>query len=195
MNFPWTRHLQRYEYPSQKGYVYKKQVLDAGCGTMFGAYRLSTQATLVYAVDLNHIHIERALAKRILADSRPERVVPLNINIYDFHQKVDVCVAIEFIEHLEDPHRFIEHISNLCTHLFLTTPVVEFTRVTRNPNHVKEYSERDLQKIISEKFDILDVVYQLPTMEITREANAGEDSLEIGHVVQMLWCRKSENGE
>ena len=52
MNYPLTRHLQRYEYVSEKGYVDGKVVVDMGCGPFaMGSFILTPRAKFVYAID------------------------------------------------------------------------------------------------------------------------------------------------
>lgn len=186
MNFPWVRHWQRYEYVKRKGYVGGKVVVDLGCGIPFGSYSMadpsynaSEVAKLVFAVDQNHHSLtEFSCANVIIVDG----------NLYDFCAKVDVCVTIEVFEHMSDPGKFINHLSTICKNLFITTPLAKITGKTRNPDHIAEYSAKDFDGFIKDKFVIIDKKYQTGDMRIVSEAKCQGDSYDYNHIVQMAWC-------
>ncbi len=182
MNFPLTRHLQRYEYVIQKGYCYNKVIADIGCGlNPLGSYLMCNDSKLVYAVDL--------LVNKIGLNSN---VVLVNDSLFNFVGKVDTVVAIEVFEHMPKPSEFIEHLSNICSNAFITTPLVEFTHCSRNKDHIAEYSSTDFDRIVEEHFSIVDKVYQFSDMSLCDMGVPNGDSLDTGHVVQMVWC-KSKN--
>ena len=193
MNFPWVRHWQRYEYIIQKGYVEGKVVADIGCGIPFGSYAMidpspcpgRKTASAIFAVDLNVCHITNFVS--------PDLYI-VRKNLYDFHIKVDVCVAVEVIEHMAEPYKFINHMASLCKNLFITTPLSDTTRKTRNSDHVSEYSARDFDAIINKRFEIVDKKYQLGDLSIVDKAKYSGDSMDANHVVQMVWCKR-KNGK
>jgi hypothetical protein len=177
--------MQRYEYPTLKGYTYDKVVADFGCGQLpLGAYAMAYQAKLVFAIDL-----------QITEVPHNEKVVLVRDSLFEFTKEVDVITAVEVFEHMPNPEFFINYMSKLCKNAFITTPLVEFTHRSRNLQHVAEYSDSDFNRIISVGFDIVDKVYQHGDMSITKEAKPNGDSFDNGHVVQMVWCRSKHNAK
>jgi predicted RNA methylase len=191
MNFPFTRHFQRYEYITRSGYIDDKTVLDLGCGTIgTGAYLLTSRAKFVIAIDKK---VVPSLTVGLNMDSHSDRLVFVCGDLYNFDRREDVVVAIEVFEHMEDPKGFISHTSGICDYAFITTPLAETTEKTKNLEHVFEYSSRDFDGIVEDKFEILDKVYQHGDLSITKEAKSNGCSFDYGHVVQMVWAR-SRNG-
>jgi SAM-dependent methyltransferase len=189
MNFPITRHLQRYEYISELGYVRDRVVADFGCGCGFGAYILTSNAKFVYGVDYRTVATQIA---GINGSAHKDRFFFVHGSLFDFEKKVDVCVLVEVFEHVEDPEYLMQHVSSIGEFAFITTPLAEVTGKTRNPDHIAEYSSKDFDTIVSRHFDILDKVYQHSDMTITKEAVSKGDSFTTEHVVQMVWCRRKD---
>ena len=192
MNFPHTRHFQRYEYIVQAGHVNNRTVADLGCGTVgVGAFLLTSRAKFVFAIDEK---VDPNFFFGTNDDARRDRLFVLREDLRNFETKVDVVVAVEVFEHMPDAEGFVSHISEICDFAFITTPLVETTGKTVNPAHVKEYSAGDFDRIVSRKFDIIDKVYQHADLSITKEAVPHGDSFNFGHVVQMVWAR-NRNGK
>ena len=190
MNYPWCRHHQRYEYVINMGYVRDKIVIDVGSGLPYGAIAMTSSAKLVYAVDPK---VGEVLGKIILSMS-PRNTVRDNVklvacNIFDVKKKVDVCIAVEIFEHMEDPALFVAKLSTLCSYAFITTPLARTTEVTPNQEHVAEYSARDFDKIVGRSFEIESKVYQTADLRIEKETMPNGCSFQDGHVVQMAWCK------
>lgn len=89
-------HKWRYEQavPLVRG----KSVLDAGCGVGYGSFMMSGQAKQIFSIDDSSEAIEFAKqnwsAKNIIYECHDFLEMPSS--------DVDVIVAFEFIEHLED---------------------------------------------------------------------------------------------
>lgn len=198
MDFPVSRHLQRYEYVQQKGYVTNRKVIDLGCGDGSSMSILAMNATKVLGVDKKMPPKEWTFTSFCGSD-RLSKCMFYNIDIFDLETyeipfRIDVATAIEVFEHIPNPNRLINLVAKLAENLFITTPLVDVTGKTRNPDHVVEYSAKDFEDIVSKRFDIIDKVYQLSDMSIVNEAIPNGDSIDPSHVVQMLWCkRKKEN--
>ena len=191
MNFPWTRHFQRYEYILLMQYVDGKMVADVGCGFPYGASALTATAKLVYAVDCSvGTWKNNKIISLAPVGTRMDKLVLIDDDLFNFYAKVDVITAVEVFEHIVDPKKFITHLSKFCENLFLTTPMVEHTGKTDNTSHVAEYSREDFDSIVEEKFEILDKKYQLADLSIVNNAKPCGSSINHGHVVQMAWCRR-----
>lgn len=184
--YPFTRHLQRYEYIVESRLVDDKVVADVGCGIAVGAIFMTSVAKMVYGIDPKLANIQLF---GINGNAKKERFQPVADDLFNFKHKVDVVTAVEVFEHMPDPEKFIRHISSICDYAFLTTPLAEITGKSRNPEHVAEYSDEDFNKLVGVGFDIIEKRYQLATMVITDRADPCWDSLNPGHVVQMVWCR------
>jgi len=190
MNFPWTRHFQRYEYAVAKGYVDNKTVVDLGCGDgARGIGMLSSRATYVYGIDerlVDDVMIE------LMNDAwRDKNIQTIKRNMFNvtFDGKADVIIAIEVIEHMEDVDKFMDLCTRIGNTLFVTTPLVEVTGKTRNPTHAREYSNKDFIEVLSKRYSDITVVYQQSDLSITNEPVVkGIDSMATDHVVQMAWC-------
>lgn len=190
MNFPWTRHAQRYEYIVRNGYIEDKTVVDLGCGIPMGTYALSAVAKRVYGVDLELDLLGKVPVWTFNA-ARPDRVFLIKDNLFVFQHKVDVCVAVEVFEHMFSPGELIEHMASIGEYAFITTPLAKVTGKTRNAEHIAEYSAKDFEQIVTNRFDIVDRRYQLGDLQIVNKASPNGDSIDLGHVVQMLWCKRN----
>lgn len=184
MDFPHSRHFQRYEYIAEREFTRDKTVMDVGAGSGYGSRILCSIAKRVYAVD------PKIVSRQVFSTN----VIPVPDSIYDITVKVDICVAIEVFEHMQDPRGFVKKISELCEYAFFTTPLAKRTGETRNQEHIKEYSKEDFIEIVGEQFEIIERVCQKSDLTIVPDAEPNGDSFKKGHVVQMVWCR-SKNGK
>lgn len=187
MYYPFTRHLQRYEYITRSGHISDKVVVDLGCGVCVGTCIFTELATFVFAVD-NQVDTGKVFS--IDGQARLGRLHVIRGNLFQFTARVDVATAIEVFEHISPPERLIDHMASICTHAFLTTPLAKKTAPTVNPEHVAEYSAKDFDRIIGKRFKILEKVYQHADMHISETAKPSGCSFDVEHVVQMVWCKR-----
>ena len=90
MNFPYTRHYQRYEYITRKGYVTNGTVIDAGCGAIpYGVFILAITAARIYCVDTT-LQLDVPLGG--LWGSRGEGIV------WFYNALRTILIAIPFLE-------------------------------------------------------------------------------------------------
>ncbi len=190
MNYTLTRHLQRHEYILNSGYVTDRTVVDLGCGFGIGASLFSSVAKFVFAVDK---YMDKDHLFSIAPNLRRDKLFFVESDIFDFMHHIDVAVLVEVFEHISNPYKLVEHVASICDYAFFTTPLAKITGKTINPDHIAEYSAEDFDRLIGEKFEILDKVYQNGDLTITKTAEFSGSSFDPGHVVQMVWCR-SKNG-
>lgn len=139
-------HLEEFQkvhnwYMEAMKYCIGKIVVDVGCGHAFGSFLLSLVAEKVHGIDKND-----------LTDT--DEVLP--IHDFTFHMMdldkepvditSDVCVAIELIEHLNNPEDFLKNLKSKA--LFFTVPCYG----NKNEFHMREYSEESLKKLITENY-------------------------------------------
>lgn len=205
-----TRHYQRYEHLAIKGYVDSKRVLDVGCSFGYGTMLLSNYAEHVIGIDPilgehdENCRISNGIEMPVkIAGVNPSKVLgTLKFNMYplkweaiDYNAtKADVVVAIEVIEHLEHPEKFLFAAAKIGKNLFLTTPLAAVTGKTDNEEHVIEYSHDDLLKLVSKDFNVLEESYQTGDMVICGKAEPTGTSMDPNHTVQMLWLESKYNG-
>lgn len=196
MNYPYTRHFQRYEYVVKRGWVDGKNVVDIGCGNAIGSHILSHGARHVYACDPCLEGIVGTPFVFLITPGLPNQgnvtFAPLEFELLD---KTDVAVAIEVFEHFANPRASIHEIAKRCDHAFLTTPLALVTSKTTNSTHTAEYSAEDFDNYVSESFEILEKKYQTADMQILDKAEPNGDSCNNGHVVQMIWGRSTYGQE
>jgi len=96
-------NLDRYLYALK--FLEDKTVIDLGCGAGFGTYLYSLVAKKVYAIDYSTQAISEAMGsfnfpKKNVEFIKLDLTKPEEIANIPEH---DVCVALEILEHLEDP--------------------------------------------------------------------------------------------
>lgn len=194
MNFPLTRHYQRYEYIIQSGIVEGKNVLDVGCGYGYGTMILAKSAKNILGID----PILGKNAKMAYMECyRPRKAVQIDFmecDIFDFKPNItfDVAVAVEVFEHVPDPVAFIERLAEISEEIFLTTPLAQETAPTRNPEHVNEYTNEDFLSVIETKYTPQLVLFQDGAMNISFSGKYTGDSMEVTHTVQMCHATRKK---
>jgi SAM-dependent methyltransferase len=109
-------HVMRYAWATQ--FVGGKRVVDLGCGTGYGSFMLSWVADKVIGLDKSILSIEFANAN-FRADNLDYAVGNVDKLQYE---GVDVYVAFEVLEHLDDPQTLTD---NLDATLIWSVPVLD----------------------------------------------------------------------
>lgn len=188
-------HVARYRYAAR--YVRGRRVLDAGTGTGYGAVTLLAEgARLVAAVDIDHDAVEAArvtLSGRGLVVRADVLALPIRDGSFD------ACVALETIEHVRAPHRFLAEIARSLlkdSPLVLSTP----NRLSRaipheNPHHLREFSPAELVELLAEQFRVVQWAGQyLPTggpRDALREWIANSEFADLARRVLPRWLRSA----
>lgn len=103
-------NLERYLYAMSC--CKDKVVLDAGCGSGLGSYLYSLVAKKVIAVDYKEAMVKYPYKHVKFVKMDLEKEKP---------PKADICVAIEVVEHLENPEFFMENLQ--CEELVFSVPM------------------------------------------------------------------------
>ena len=85
-------------------------VLDVGCGSGFGSYLISQKAEKVVALDYSKAAINFAKKNN---QAKNVDFILSNIDDFDYQEKFDVVVMIEFLEHNVQPKSVLKRITCL----------------------------------------------------------------------------------
>lgn len=134
-------HLVRYNFALD--YCKDKTVLDASCGSGYGSEMLQRVAKSVEGLDVDKKTIEYA----------KEKYTNINFFICDlekgFPDKVyDVIVSFETIEHLANPHLFLEKAAKSCKQFIFSIPIDN----PRMKFHKVKYGLEEARSLINKYF-------------------------------------------
>lgn len=103
------------------------RVLDAACGSAYGER---------YFDPLDYLGVDR------VPTSQPNTLIA-NLDAWEMSVKVDMTLSFETIEHLSNPHHFIEQICRHTRHLIIASvPVVPTVGI--NPYHLSDFEPGEL---------------------------------------------------
>lgn len=138
-----NEHVARYAFATRmaKG----RRVLDAGCGSAYGAAKLAQEAREVLGIDISQEAVDDARQLYRAANLRFECADCLDIPAAD--GSFDLVVAFEIIEHLSDWRRFLAQVRRVLApdgQFVVSTPNRLYyaeARATLGPNpfHVHEF--------------------------------------------------------
>jgi len=154
----YLRHLSAYMLFARE-FIANKRVLEIGCGTGYGANYLSELASRVVAVDTSKECISYFQDKYgkdnlffLLADA-------LNLPFKD--DSFDIVVSFQVIEHIKPKEvlnylREIKRVLKTGGIFLVSTPnkrlrLLPFQK-SWNPEHKKEYKDKELKKLLSKVF-------------------------------------------
>jgi len=155
-------HVYRYAFATR--FVRGKRVLDIACGEGYGA------AALQKAGAANVIGVDIAEDVCLHAQNRYGLDVRLGNgeNIPLANESVEVVVSFETIEHVPDPHRFLEECVRVLApggRLIISTPnrdVYARAGVARNPYHCSEMTKEEFASALRPRFHDLRFYTQGP---------------------------------
>ena len=135
------------------------KVLDIACGGMKGPALLATKASHVIGADLDAGMINQNI-------SRTPKNLPLSFSCEDVtatsfeNESFDVITSFETIEHV-DENMYLVELDRLLMPgglLFLSTPQNSHGHIPINPQHKIEYSLEELINLVTEFFNIEEVI-------------------------------------
>jgi len=151
----WNEHVARYAFAARV--ARGRRVLDAGCGSGYGAAELAREAADVLAIDIAAEAIGYAREHYQPENLRFERASCLEIPAPD--AAFDLVVAFEIIEHLSDWRTFLAEVRRVLTpagQFLVSTPNKLYYAEARaelgpNPFHAHEFEceefERELRAV------------------------------------------------
>lgn len=151
-----NEHVARYAFAARlaKG----QRVLDAGCGSGYGAAKLAQGAREVLGIDISQEAVDGARQQYQAANLGFERADCLDIPAAD--GSFDLVVAFEIIEHLSDWRRFLEQARRVLGpdgQFVVSTPNRLYYAEARrglgpNPFHVHEFEYREFRSELQAVF-------------------------------------------
>ena len=133
-----AEHYARYNFASK--YTEGKIVLDAACGSGYGEDILKAKEYL--GVDISNNDCQTAIIQDL------EKGIDLDI-------KPDVVVSFETIEHLENPHNFLEWVKNNAKEFIFSIPVSMPSEF-----HKQVYTVDEIKDLIGSYFKDVDYFEQ-----------------------------------
>ncbi|MCS6951460.1 MAG: methyltransferase domain-containing protein [Bryobacterales bacterium] len=160
----WNEHWARYLFASRL--AWGKRVLDAGCGTGYGAAELARSARLVVGVDRCAEAVDYARARYALPNLAfvvgAGEALPLPTGW------ADLAVAFEVIEHLDDWPRLLEELRRVLAptgQALISTPNRRYYAEARagagpNPHHRHEFDYAEFREALAAVFPHLTIFLQ-----------------------------------
>jgi SAM-dependent methyltransferase len=152
----WNEHVARYCFAARM--ARGRRVLDAGCGSGYGADVLGREAREVLAIDISGDAIDYARRHYPSVNLRFERASCLEIPAPD--GSFDLVVAFELIEHLADWRAFLREVRRVLApegQFLVSTPNRLYYAEARaalgpNPFHVHEFEYGEFQRELEAVF-------------------------------------------
>jgi SAM-dependent methyltransferase len=152
----WNEHVARYWFAAR--IAHGRRVLDAGCGSGYGADVLAREAREVLGIDVSDDAIDYARQHYRAANVGFERASCLEIPAPD--GSFDLVVAFELIEHLADWRAFLREVRRVVApagQFLVSTPNQLYYAEARaalgpNPFHVHEFEYGDFQRELEAVF-------------------------------------------
>lgn len=144
---------QRLLFAYEKGQEYVSgNLLEIGCGQGRGLELMLEKCTSYTAIDKNDYVIEEL-------NKKYENLTLINQNIPPFtglaDNTYDSVVTFQVIEHIEDDKLFVSEIKRVLKPgavAVITTPNIKMS-LTRNPWHVREYTNEQLCDLLKKQFE------------------------------------------
>lgn len=160
----WNEHVARYAFAARL--CSGKRVLDAGCGSGYGAAELARTASAVVGVDLSQEAVEYAQLHYPLPNLSLLRADCIALPFAD--GSFDVVVAFEVIEHLQEWLVFLSELRRLIApggRAILSTPNRCYYLDSRgstgpNPYHTHEFTFAEFHEELSKVFPSVSIYLQ-----------------------------------
>ena len=160
----WNQHVARYTFAAR--FAKGRRALDAGCGSGYGSARLAMEALRVVAVDISAEAIDYARQHYAMPNLRFLRASCTQLPLAE--ASLDLAVAFEVIEHLQDWPAFLEEMRRVTAPdgLFIvSTPNQAYYGASRghaepNPHHVHEFDFQEFRQELRKRFPYVTIALQ-----------------------------------
>lgn len=182
----YAEHITRYQFASS--FANGKRVLDAGCGTGYGARLLASVAAEVVGFDRS-IEAIRYAIKHFNSPNLSYLVGDCE-SIPCPDASFDIIVTFEVIEHLPDPARYVQELARVLAPaglLVLSTPnkrqYSDALPGYKNPYHTHEFYFAEWDQLLTQTFPIVQHFAQEYTHALAfREFRASYDNAFVDRV-------------
>jgi SAM-dependent methyltransferase len=179
----WNEHFARYAFAARLSLG--KRVLDAGCGSGYGAAELALSAAHVTGIDPSP-EATASAASRYPAPNIHFRAASLTALPFP-NASFDLAVAFEVIEHVEDWACALAELRRVLTprgQLILSTPNKLYYAESRrlhgpNPFHVHEFEFDEFAEVLRQHFPHVSLFLQNHAEGIVFEPVAPEAAAEV----------------
>ena len=156
--FLFQEHSLRYLFASQ--FVKSKTVLDAACGTGYGAsMMLDAGAKKVVGIDNSAEAIEycKKNYKKDNLEFKTEECEKINLDV-----PFDIVVSFETIEHLKKQSHFVSEVKRILKDdgVFIVSTPNKETYPAGNPYHFREFTESEFKSFLGKYFSNVTIFYQ-----------------------------------
>jgi len=176
-------HIERYEFAARR--LPAGRLLDAGCGVGYGTRLLVERSGFVaraIGVDISPEAIAYA-QERYGAPQIDFRIG--NVLSFEDRSGFDGMVALEIVEHVQDPKALIEHLLTILRPsgvLVVSVPTTPSTDL--NPHHRHDFTERSFRKFFNQhelvEIDCLRQRQRVPIGAVLRRREARMQDLRRG---------------
>jgi 2-polyprenyl-3-methyl-5-hydroxy-6-metoxy-1,4-benzoquinol methylase len=164
-------HLARYKFALQ--FVKNRVVLDAGCGTGYGAHYLSHASKEIIGIDISESALRYARTHFLKKNLKFE-VSDLTGLTFE-NTTFDVVCCFDVIEHIEDYKKAIQEIYRVLKSdglFIISTPNKKIFSdnqpIPPNPHHIREFYLSDFQGILRSYFDDVNTYGQKESAKVEK---------------------------
>src|SRR4051812_1796330 len=173
-NYWYRRHVAVYEWIAER--CAGLRVADLACGEGYGADLLARRASQVIGVDANPEAFAHARARYRRPNLSFERGL-----VEEFGQQVDAVVFLQTIEHIHEPGRLLERISEIAPVAYISTPnrltlAPPGAEKSDNPWHLREYDKAEYRELLEPHFERVEIL----GLHHARKLRAHELALRLG---------------
>lgn len=177
-----NEHVARYAFAARM--AGGRRVLDAGCGSGYGAAKLAAGAREVLGIDISQEAVDYAREHYQAPNLRFERADCLGIPAAD--GSFDLVAAFEIIEHLSDWRAFLAEVRRVLApagEFIVSTPNRLYYAEARaglgpNPFHVHEFDYQEFRSELESVFSHVDIYFENHTDAIVFTGAAGAGATE-----------------
>ena len=165
---------QKKAYCFVSSYCNRKNILEYGCGSGYGAKLLAENAANITAVDMNKDvvkYCQKEYSSKNLSFEivNPRKELPFKEKVFD------IITSFQVIEHVQDVNSYLSEFYRILKDdgiLFVTTPnrkyrVLPFKKPW-NLEHIREYYKKDFKKELLKVFPKVEILGIYGTDEINQ---------------------------